>query len=122
MDPYLRFLRERPHAAFVLLVGLVLAVSWLKHRFGAADARRGVAIALAHRPDPGGPSVLEALAARGEGAPRCDGEIVSAFFGDVRVRCTTPAAPEVRYDFRVLVGGRQPLEAESEAARRLVAD
>lgn len=116
------FTRERLPIAVVLVVGLVLTVSWLQGRFDSTDVKRGIALALAHRSDPGRPSVFEALVARGEGDPRCDGEIVSALFGDVRVSCTTPAAPQVRYDFRVLLDGKRPPKAESEAARALVGD
>lgn len=108
-------------AGAALVVGLVLAVSWLQSRFDRADARKGIALAMAHRPVPGGPSVFEALVARGEGDPSCAGEVVSVLFGDVRVRCATPARPAVAYAFRVLLDGRRPPRAEGGAAEALVA-
>src|SRR5689334_24460606 len=60
---------------FILLsIGLVATTSWLQGRFARSDVAKGVALALAHRPAPGAPSVFERLVARGEGDPRCDGE------------------------------------------------
>lgn len=114
--------RDRLPVVLGLVAALAVTVVWLQRRFDTTDVKKGIALALAHRPLPGGPSVFEALAARGEGDPRCDGAIVSAFFGDVRVSCATPARPELRYDFRVLLDGKRPPKAESEAARRVMGD
>lgn len=116
----LGFPRERVFIAVGLVAAFVFTVSWLQGRFDTTDVRRGIGIALAHRPDPRGASVFEALVARGEGDPRCDGEVVSGLFGDVRVSCTTPARPDVHYTFRVLLGGERPPKAESEAAQGLL--
>lgn len=114
--------RQRLPIAFGLSAALALTVSWLQGRFDTSDVRKGIAHALAHRPQPKGPSLFEALAARGEGDPRCDGEIVSTFFGDVRVSCAMPAHPDVHYDFRVLLDGRRPPKGESAAAQALITE
>ena len=106
---------------FILLsIGLVATTSWLQGRFARSDVAKGVALALAHRPAPGAPSVFERLVARGEGDPRCDGEVVSTFVGDVRVTCATPGQPATRYTFRVLLGRERAPRAEDDAARALL--
>jgi hypothetical protein len=107
--------------AAVLLTALAAALGSLQRRFDDGDARRGIARALAHRPTAGGPTVLERLEALGGGAPRCGGELVSRALADVRVVCASPAHPETRYAFRVLVGGERPPRPESAAAIALVA-
>jgi hypothetical protein len=107
--------------ALALSVALVAALSWLQGRFETTDVKRGIAVALRHAPKPGGPSIFEAITARGEGDPRCDGEVVSALFGDVRVRCAVPGHAGVRYDFRVLLDGKRPPRGESAAAQALLA-
>ncbi len=114
--------RDRLPIALGLVAALAATASWLQGRFDTADVEKGISVALAHRPLPGGPSLFEALEAKGEGGPRCGGEIVSAFFGDVRVSCATPARPEVRYDFRVLLDGKRRPKAESDPARALLGD
>jgi hypothetical protein len=106
--------------AVAMVVALGAAVAWLQGRFDGADVRRGIQEALRHRPAPDGPSVFDALVARGEGEPRCDGELVSRLFADVRVSCANPRRPEVPYTFRVLVGGKRPPKPESDAARSLL--
>ena len=113
--------RQRLPLAFALFAVLALAVSWLQGRFDSSDVRKGIVLAMSHKPAPGGPSVFEALVARGEGDPRCDGEIVSVLFGDVRVRCATPGRRDVVYGFRVLLDGTRPPRPEGEAAELLVA-
>lgn len=106
---------------FILLsIGLVAMTSWLQGRFARSDVAKGIAIAIAHRPAPGAPSVFERLVARGEGDPRCDGEVVSTFVGDVRVICATPGPPATRYTFRVLLGHERPPRPEDDAARALL--
>ncbi|HET8540024.1 MAG TPA: hypothetical protein VFL83_09160 [Anaeromyxobacter sp.] len=106
--------------AIALVAALALTTSWLQARFDGSDVRKGIAAAMAHRPLPAGPSVFDVLVALGEGDPRCDGAVVSALFGDVRVRCATPGRPEVTYRFRVLLDGKRPPRAEGEAAEALL--
>jgi len=113
--------RQRLPLAFALFAALALVGSWLQGRFDSSDVRKGITLAMTHRTSPGGPTVFEALVARGEGDPRCDGEIVSALFGDVRVRCATPGRRDVVYAFRVLLDGTRPPRPEGEAAEVLVA-
>lgn len=115
------FPRQRIPMAFALVAALALAVSWLEGRFDSSDVRKGIALAMSHRPAPGGRSVFEALVARGEGDPLCDGEIVSTLFGDVRVRCATPGRREVVYAFRVLLDGKREPRPEGVEAEALVA-
>ena len=112
--------RERLPLAAAMLVALVAGLVYLQGAFNASDVKKGIALALRHRPRAGGPSLFDALAARHEGDPRCDGWIVSALFGDVRVSCSTPARPDVRYEFRVLLDGKRPPRPESAAAESLL--
>jgi hypothetical protein len=102
----------------VLLLAFVL--SWLQGRFDKSDARKAIALAMAWKPA-GGQTVFEALAGRGEGDPQCSGKVVSQLLGDVQVRCATPKAPSVEYEFRVLLDDRRPPRPANEAAERLVA-
>ena len=106
--------------ALAMVAALAAALGGLQRRFDGSDVRKGVAAAMAFRPRPGGASVFEALVARGEGDPRCDGEVVSAVLGDVAVRCATPARPEIWYAFRVLLDGMLPPKPEGPAAEGLV--
>jgi hypothetical protein len=106
--------------ALAMIVALAAGLVWLQGRFDGSDVRKGIAQALRHAPAPGSPSVFEALTALGQGDPRCDGEIVSRLFGDVRVSCAIPGRPDVVYAFRVLIDGRRPPKAESAAARALL--
>jgi hypothetical protein len=122
MAGFLGVPRERLPIAVAMVLGLVAVLSWLQGRFDTSDVKEAIALAMGHRPQPRGPSLFEALAARDEGEPRCDGRIVSAFFGDVRVSCANPGRPDVRYDFRVLLGGKRPPKGESAAARTLLAE
>jgi hypothetical protein len=122
MGDFLGIPRERLPIAVAMILALSLAVLWLQGRFDTTDVKRGIALALRHRPQAQGPSLFEALAARDEGDPRCEGQVVSAFFGDVRVSCSTPARPGVRYEFRVLLDGKRPPRAESAAAQALLAE
>jgi hypothetical protein len=105
-----------------MAAGLVATTSWLQGRFVRSDVRKGIALALAHRPAPGAASVFERLVARGEGDPTCEGEVVSGLLGDVRVTCATPGRPEVRYVFRVLLGRERAPRADGDAARALLED
>jgi hypothetical protein len=113
--------RARWPIALLLVVSLAATLAWLQRRFDASDVKKGIALAMGHRAAPGGPTVFDGLVARGEGDPRCDGEIVSAWLGDVRVRCATAARPEVTYAFRVLLDGARPPRAEGAAAEGLLA-
>jgi hypothetical protein len=106
--------------AIAMVVALGAALGWLQGRFDGTDVRRGIQEALRYQPVPGGPSVLDALEARGEGDPRCDGELVSRLFADVRVSCANPRRSDVAYTFRVLVGGGRAPKPESPAARSLL--
>jgi len=103
-----------------MAAGLVAVTSWLHGRFERSDARKGIALALAHRPAPGAASVFERMVARGEGDPRCEGEVVSGLLGDVRVTCATPGRPDVRYVFRVLLGRERAPRPDGDAARALL--
>jgi hypothetical protein len=106
--------------AIAMVVALGAGLLWLQGRFDGTDVRTGIARALKYRPDPAGPAVIDALAALGQGDPRCDGEIVSRLFGDVRVSCSNPGRPDVLYTFRVLLDRKRPPKGESPAAQRLL--
>ena len=114
--------RDHLPIAVAMVLALAAGTLWLQRRFDTADVKKGIALAMGHRPRPPGPSLFEALAARNEGDPRCDGRIVSTFFGDVLVSCATPGRPDTRYEFRVLLDGKRPPKAESAAARALLAE
>jgi hypothetical protein len=113
---------SRVPIAVAMVVALGAALAWLQGRFDGTDVRRGIQEVLRHQPDPNGPSVFEALVSHGDGDPRCDGELVSRLFADVRVSCSTPRRPDVPYTFRVLVGTRHPPRPESAAAGSLLAE
>jgi uncharacterized iron-regulated membrane protein len=115
-----RITLERLVLAALMVVMLASGLSWLQRRFDTRDVEKGIARALGHRARPGGPAVLDALLALGEGDPRCDGEVVSVLFGDVRVICRTPRRPAADYRFRVLLDGRRPPKAETPEARALL--
>ena len=97
-------LRRLPLAVLMVL-GLAGLLSSLQGRFDQADVKKAITIALRQRAGgaPDARSVLDALTARGEGDPLCDGRVVSTLFGDVEVDCTLPRAPAVHYRFRVLL-------------------
>lgn len=111
---------SRVPVALAMFVALAAGLLWLQGRFDGTDVKKGIALALRHAPAPGSPTVFEALAALGEGDPRCDGEIVSRLFGDVRVSCVNPRRPDVVYAFRVLIDGTRPPKGESPAAQALL--
>lgn len=121
MADFLGIPRARIPIAIAMVLLLALTLSWLQGRFDSTDVKKGIALALGHRPLPGGTTLFDALAARNEGDPRCDGKVVSTLLGDVEVRCATPARPAVQYEFRVLLDGRKPPRAANEAAEQLVA-
>ena len=121
MSDFFGIPRQRIPIAVALVIALAAGLSLLQGRFDTSDVKKAIAIAMAHKPRPEGPTVFEAIAARKEGDPRCDGQIVSTFFGDVRVTCATPGKPEVHYDFRVLLDGKKPPKGESREAEALLA-
>jgi hypothetical protein len=113
--------RQRLPIAVAMVVALAATLALLQGRFDQTDAKKGIAIALAHRAEPGGPTVFEALVTLGQGDPRCDGKVVSALLGDVDVRCSTPGNPSVEYEFRVLLDGKRAPRAANAGAERLFA-
>ncbi|HET9595910.1 MAG TPA: hypothetical protein VFP65_10035 [Anaeromyxobacteraceae bacterium] len=120
MAPLIDLPRSRLPLLVLAAAGLVATTSWLQGRFVRSDVRKGIALALAHRPVPAAPTVFDRLVALGQGDPRCDGEVVSGLLGDVRVTCATPARPEIHYVFRVLIGGERPPRPDGEAAGALL--
>src|SRR5438874_6028999 len=106
--------------ALAMIALLALTLSWLQGRFDATDAKKAIAAAMSWKPA-GAQSVFDAISARGEGDPQCVGKVVSQLMGDVDVRCSTPAKPQVEYEFRVLLDGRQPPRAANDPAQQLVA-
>lgn len=112
--------RQRLPIAIAMIALLAFILSALQGRFNSTDVKKGIALAMSHQPSPGGPTLFEALAARGEGDPRCDGTVVSTLLGDVEVRCSTPGKPAVEYDFRVLLDGKRPPRAANAPAEEIV--
>jgi hypothetical protein len=108
--------------AIALVIVLALTLSALQGRFDQTDVKKGISLALTHKPAGASRSVFDALVARGEGDPRCDGKLVSQLLGDVDVVCTTPGAPSTSYDFRVLLDGKRPPHPANPAAEALVAE
>ena len=112
--------RERLPIAIAMVVALVATLLWLQGRFNQSDVRKGIALALAHRPAGARHSVFDGLVALGRGDPRCDGKVVSGLLGDVDVRCCVPGNPETEYEFRVLLDGKRPPRPANPAAEKLV--
>src|SRR3954469_20876530 len=104
-----------------MVVALVLTLVLLQGRFDQSDVKKGIGIALAHRAEPGGPTVFDALVRLGQGDPRCDGKVVSVVLGDVDVRCSTVGKPSVEYEIRVLLDGKRAPRAANSSAERLFA-
>ena len=121
MSDFLGIPRERWPIAIALIVLLAFTLSWLQGRFDASDAKKAIAAAMSWKPA-GAQSVFDGISARGEGDPQCVGKVVSQLMGDVDVRCSTPAKPQIEYEFRVLLDGRKPPRAANEAAQQLVAN
>lgn len=120
MGDFLGIPRQRLPIAVAMVALLAFALVWLQGRFDSSDVKKGIAAAMAWKPA-GEAKVFDALAARGEGDPRCDGKVVSQLLGDVDVRCTTPGKPEVEYEFRVLLDGKRPPRPANPAAEHFVA-
>ena len=97
---------------------LAFTLSWLQGRFDQSDAKKAIAAAMSWKPH-GTRSMFDALAARGEGDPQCDGKVVSQLMGDVEVRCSTPKNPQIIYGFRVLLDGRRPPRPATPSAEAL---
>jgi hypothetical protein len=112
--------RRRWPIALGMVLLLALTLSWLQGRFDSSDVKKAISAAMAWKPA-GGATVFDALAARGEGDPRCQGQVMSQLLGDVDVRCATPGRPQVEYEFRVLLDGRKPPRPANPAAEQLVA-
>lgn len=121
MADFLGIPARRIPVAIALIVVLAFTLSWLQGRFDQTDVKKAISLALAQRPAPGGRSVFEAIVARGEGDPRCDGKVVSQLLGDVEVLCATPRAPAVEYRFRVLLDGKRPPRGANPEADALLA-
>jgi hypothetical protein len=111
--------RRLPLAVLLVLV-LAFTLSWLQGRFNQSDVKKGIAIALGHKPG-GGKSVFDGLVALGRGDPHCDGKVVSTLLGDVDVRCSLPGDPSTLYEFRVLLDQKRPPRPASAEAEKLVA-
>jgi len=111
--------RGRIPVAIAMVALLAFILSALQGRFNSTDVKKGIALAMGHRPSPSGPTLFEALAARGEGDPRCDGSVVSTLLGDIDVRCSTPGKPSIEYDFRVLLDGKRPPRAANPPAQEI---
>ena len=112
--------RQRLPLAVVMVVALVATLLWLQGRFNQADVKKGIALALEHRPPGSRQSVFDGLVALGRGDPRCDGKVVSGLLGDIEVRCSVPGDPGTEYEFRVLLDGKRPPRPANPAAQRLV--
>ena len=110
--------RQRLPLAVAMVILLAFTLSWLQGKFDTTDAKKAISMAMAFKP-PGSTSVLERLAARGEGDPRCEGQVVSQLLGDVAVVCSTPGKPQVDYEFRVLLDGKKPPRPANPAAEEL---
>jgi hypothetical protein len=120
MADFLGIPARRLPLAVALVAALAFAIYALQGRFNQADVKKAISLALSQRPSASSRSVFEALVARGEGDPRCDGRMVSQLLGDVEVRCSTPGAPDAVYEFRVLLEGKRPPRAASPPARALL--
>jgi hypothetical protein len=112
--------RRRLPIAVAMVLLLAATLTWLQGRFDQSDVKKGIALALDHRPSGrGAKSVFDALVARGRGDPRCDGKVVSGLLGDVDVHCMLPGDPGTDYEFRVLLDGKRPPRPANAPAERL---
>ena len=112
--------RRRWPLAIAMVVFLGFTLCWLQSRFDASDAKKAIATAMSWKPS-GQRSIFDAIAGRGEGDPQCVGKVVSQLLGDVDVQCSTPAKPQIQYEFRVLLDGRRPPRPANQPAQELVA-
>jgi hypothetical protein len=111
--------RRRLPVAIAMVVALGATLTWLQGRFDQSDVKKGIALALEHRPRGGRKTVFDALVELGRGDPRCDGKVVSGLLGDVEVRCVLPADPETEYRFRVLLDGKRPPRPANSPGQQL---
>ena len=121
MEGFFGIPRVRLPIAVAMVIALAAALAFLQGRFDQSDVKKGIGIALAHRAEPGGPTVFDAIVKLGQGDPNCDGKVVSMLLGDVDVRCSTPGQPSVEYEFRVLLDGKRAPRAANPSAERLFA-
>ena len=121
MEGFLGIPRKRLPIAVAMVIVLAAILASLQGRFDQSDVKKGIGITLAHREEPGGPSVFDALVHLGQGDPVCDGKVVSVLLGDIDVSCSTPGAPSVTYEFRVLLDGKRAPKAANPTAQRLFA-
>jgi hypothetical protein len=122
MADFLGIPRRRLPIAVAMVLLLAATLTWLQGRFDQSDVKKGIALALDHRPaGRGGKSVFDGLIGLGQGDPRCDGKVVSGLLGDVDVRCVLPREPGTEYEFRVLLDGKRPPRPANPPAERLVA-
>lgn len=120
MADFLGVPRRRLPIAVAMVLLLALTLTWLQGRFDQSDVKKGIALALDHRPSGrGGKSVFDALVAVGRGDPRCDGKVVSGLLGDVDVHCVLPGDPGTEYEFRVLLDGKRPPRPVNGPAERV---
>ena len=119
MADFLGIPRQRLPVAIAMIAFLAFLLSLLQGRFDSTDVKKGIALAMAWKPA-GKTSIFDALAARGEGDPACDGKVLSQLLGDVEVSCATPRQPGAEYQFRVLLDGKRPPRASNPAAEQLV--
>ena len=114
--------RRRLPIAIAMVLLLAATLAWLQGRFDQSDVKKGIALALDHRPaGRGGKSVFDALVGLGRGDPRCDGRVVSGLLGDVDVRCVLPGQADSEYEFRVLLDGKRPPRPANAPAEHLLA-
>jgi hypothetical protein len=121
MSDLLGIPRGRWPIAIALVALLALTMTWLQGRFDSSDVKKAIALAMSFKPAKAAPTVFEALTARKEGDPLCEGEVVSGLLGDVKVVCSTPGRPGVRYEFRVLLDGKRPPRPSNPEAEQLFA-
>jgi hypothetical protein len=120
MLDFLGIQRSRLPIAIAMVIALAAGLSWLQGRFETGDVKKAITLAMSYKTTPSGPTIFEALAKKNEGDPRCDGEVVSTFFGDVKVRCSTVQRPDITYDFRILLDGKRQPRPDNEPARVLL--
>ena len=61
MGGFLGIPRERLPIAVAMVIALAAALAFLQGRFDQSDVKKGIGIALAHRAEPGGPTVFDAI-------------------------------------------------------------
>ena len=120
MADFLGVPRRRLPVAIAMVLVLGATLTWLQGRFDQSDVKKGIALALEHRPAGRGKTVFDALVELGRGDPRCDGKVVSGLLGDVEVRCVLPGDPQTEYRLRVLLDGKRPPRPANPPAEQLL--